>query len=90
MRAGDYGLTRTGWLAVMSPAVRINPLLVLVSVLVAGAIGNWLGGTFGVPALLAIPTAASPQIAVREVWRATSTAQALPAEAEGDASPDLP
>ena len=75
--------------AVMSRTVRINPLLVLVSVLVAGAIGSWLGGTFGafVAALLAIPTAASLQIAGRELRQATSAAQAQPAEAQGDAPP---
>ena len=69
--------------------MRINPLL-LMSVLVARAIGDWLGRTFGaVAALLAIPTAVSLQVAVREIWRAASTEHALPAEAQGDASPDL-
>jgi len=76
--------------AVMSRTARVNPLLVLVSVLVAGEIGSWLGGTFGafVAALLAIPTAAALQIVVREVWRATSDGQVRPAEAQGDAPPD--
>ena len=76
--------------AVMSRTVRINPLLVLVSVLVAGAIGDWLGGTFGafVAALLAIPTAASLQIAARELRQATSAGQAQPAEAQGGIPPD--
>src|SRR5262249_1587060 len=44
---------------VMSKTVQINPLLVLVSILVAASIGSWIGGVFGgfVAALLAIPAA---------------------------------
>src|SRR5215468_3676742 len=44
---------------VMSRTVQINPLLVLVSILVAASIGSWIGGLFGgfVAALLAIPFA---------------------------------
>lgn len=38
---------------------------------------------------LAIPSAVSLQVAVRGIRRATSTRHALPAEAQGDASPDL-
>ena len=76
--------------AVMSRTVRPNPPLGLVSVLVAGAIGHCLGGTFGaVAVLLAIPAAVSLHIAVREIWRATSAGQTVPAEPQGDASPDL-
>ena len=76
--------------AVMSRTVRINPLLVLISVLVAGGIGDWLGGLFGafVAALIAIPTAASLQIAMREIWQAASAEQAPPAPALGDTPPD--
>ena len=75
--------------AVMSRTVRINPLLVLVSVLVGGTIGNWLGGTFGafVAALLAIPTAASLQIAVREIRQAGPGEQALTVGAQRDVPP---
>lgn len=63
---------------VMSRTVRINPLLVLISVLIAGDIGNWLGGLFGafVAGLIAIPAAAALQIAVRELWQAAPTGQA--------------
>jgi predicted PurR-regulated permease PerM len=77
---------------VMSRTVRISPLLVLVSVLVAGAIGNWLGGLFGafVAALIAIPAAAALQIAVRELWQTAPAGQARPAKALGDAPPDSP
>ncbi len=44
---------------IMSRTVRVNPLLVLLSVLVGASIGSWIGGIFGafVAALLAIPSA---------------------------------
>jgi predicted PurR-regulated permease PerM len=59
---------------IMSRTVKVNPLLVLVSILVAASIGSWIGGTFGgfVAALLAIPVASSIQVFVREVWTATA------------------
>ena len=59
---------------VMSRTVKINPLLVLVSVLVAASIGDWLGGFFGsfVAALLAIPAAGALQVIARELWQATA------------------
>jgi predicted PurR-regulated permease PerM len=62
---------------IMSRTVRINPLLVLVSILVGASIGSWVGGLFGgfVAALLAIPVAGALQVIVREVWQST----ALPA-----------
>ena len=58
---------------IMSRTVKVNPLLVLVSILVAASIGSWVGGTFGgfVAALLAIPIAGSIQVIVREVWNST-------------------
>jgi predicted PurR-regulated permease PerM len=58
---------------VMSRTVRVNPLLVLLSILVGGEIGSWIGGIFGafVGALLAIPAAGALQVIVREVWHAT-------------------
>ena len=42
---------------IMSRTVRINPLLVLVSILVGASVGSWIGGFFGgfVAALLSIP-----------------------------------
>jgi predicted PurR-regulated permease PerM len=57
---------------VMSRTVKINPLLVLVSILVAVYVGSWIGGTFGafVAALLAIPAAGAMQVVVREIWLA--------------------
>jgi predicted PurR-regulated permease PerM len=59
---------------VMSKTVRINPLLVLISILVAASIGSWIGGLFGgfVAALLAIPAAGAGQVIVSELWRDTA------------------
>src|SRR5499425_182553 len=56
---------------VMSKTVRINPLLVLVSILVAASIGSWIGGLFGgfVAALLAIPAAGAGQVICSERCR---------------------
>jgi len=58
---------------VMSRTVKVNPLLVMVSVLVGADIGNWVGGLFGgfVAALLAIPIAGAIQVIARDLWRAT-------------------
>jgi len=66
---------------VMSRTVRVNPLLVLVSILFGASIGSWIGGIFGafVAALLAIPAAGAIQVLVRDVWEATAPPQ--PAEA---------
>jgi predicted PurR-regulated permease PerM len=73
---------------IMSKTVRISPLLVLVSVLVAASLGDWVGGLFGgfVAALLAIPVAGAFQVIVLEVWRLTAPPPA--AEAEADAVVD--
>jgi predicted PurR-regulated permease PerM len=59
---------------VMSRTVRVNPLLVLLSVLVGASIGSWIGGIFGafVAALIAIPAAGAIQVLVREVWQSTA------------------
>src|SRR6516162_3554794 len=59
---------------IMSKTVNINPLLVLVSILVAAAIGSWVGGLFGgfVAALLAIPAAGAGQVVMTELWRDTA------------------
>ena len=58
---------------IMSKTVRVNPLLVLMSVLVGAELGNLVGGLFGafVAALLAIPLGGALQVLVREAWRAT-------------------
>jgi predicted PurR-regulated permease PerM len=59
---------------VMSRTVKVNPLLVLLSVLVGTSIGDWLGGFFGsfVAVLLSIPVAGALQVIGRELWRATA------------------
>ncbi|HEY6480708.1 MAG TPA: AI-2E family transporter [Streptosporangiaceae bacterium] len=59
---------------VMSKTVKVNPLLVLVSILVGASIGSWIGGIFGafVAALLAIPAAGAIQVLVREAWESTA------------------
>src|SRR6516164_8505113 len=83
---------------VMSKTVRINPLLVFVSILVAASIGSWIGGLFGgfVAALLAIPTAGAGQVIVTELWRETappapaSGAVAVPPAAAGTAPAGTP
>jgi len=70
---------------IMSRTVRINPLLVLISILVAASIGSWIGGFFGgfVAALLAIPAAGAGQVIVTELWRETAPGMvALPPGAE--------
>jgi predicted PurR-regulated permease PerM len=69
---------------IMSKTVRISPLLVLVSVLVAASLGDWIGGLFGafVAALLAIPAAGAFQVIVREAWRLTAPPPADQKEAD--------
>ena len=59
---------------VMSRTVRVNPLLVLVSILVGASIGSWIGGIFGgfVAALLAIPIAGALQVTIREIWQTSA------------------
>jgi predicted PurR-regulated permease PerM len=65
---------------VMSRTVKVNPLLVLLSVLVGASIGSWIGGIFGafVAALLSIPAAGALQVLVREIWQATGPEPAVP------------
>jgi predicted PurR-regulated permease PerM len=71
---------------IMSKTVRINPLLVFISILVAAVIGSWVGGLFGgfVAALLAIPAAGALQVITTELWRDTAPGGmlALPAGPE--------
>jgi predicted PurR-regulated permease PerM len=56
---------------IMSRTAKVNPLLVLLSLLVGTSIGDWVGGFFGsfVAALLAIPVAGGLQVVVRELWQ---------------------
>jgi predicted PurR-regulated permease PerM len=59
---------------IMSRTVKVNPLLVLLSILVGASIGSWIGGIFGafVAALLSIPAAGAIQVLVREIWLSTA------------------
>ena len=59
---------------IMSRTTNVNPLLVLLSLLVGTAIGDWVGGLLGsfVAALLSIPVAAALQVITRELWRASA------------------
>jgi predicted PurR-regulated permease PerM len=72
---------------VMSRTVRVNPLLVLLSILIGGEIGSWIGGYFGafVGALLAIPAAGALQVVAREIWQATRPAAVATGEPPGAA-----
>jgi predicted PurR-regulated permease PerM len=75
---------------VMSRTVKVNPLLVLLSILVGAEIGSWIGGIFGafVAALLSIPAAGALQVLVRELWRATAPQRAaLPPGKDPPAEP---
>jgi predicted PurR-regulated permease PerM len=72
--------TRRARPAVMSRTTKVNPLLVLVSILVGTSICDWFGGTFGafVAGLVSIPLAGAPQVIVRELWQATASKKADP------------
>jgi predicted PurR-regulated permease PerM len=61
---------------IMGRTVKVNPLVVLLSVLVGSSLGDWVGGTFGafVAVLLSIPCAAALQVIMREIWQATEPA----------------
>jgi predicted PurR-regulated permease PerM len=77
---------------VMSRTVKVNPLLVLVSILVGASIGSLIGGIFGafVAALLAIPAAGAIQVLVREIWQQTAAPQPVEATASGTAADQGP
>jgi len=74
---------------IMSRTVKVNPLLVLLSILIGSSIGAWLGGLFGgfVAALLSIPCAAALQVVVRDLWRATAPGGLLDDEPEPGTAP---
>jgi predicted PurR-regulated permease PerM len=86
---------------VMSRTVKVNPLLVLLSVLIGASIGSWIGGIFGafVAALLSIPAAGAIQVLLREFWQSTGPQQAAAlarrepgtelVEASDQASPEM-
>jgi predicted PurR-regulated permease PerM len=73
---------------VMSRTVKISALLVLVSILVAAPIGDWMGGFFGgfAAGMLAIPTAGAIQAVVRESRMTTVQRQAGMQSADQEAN----
>jgi predicted PurR-regulated permease PerM len=75
---------------VMSRTVKINPLLVLLSILVGTSIGDWVGGFFGsfVAALLSIPVAGALQVIARELWQITG--RPGPPDGERASGPEPP
>jgi predicted PurR-regulated permease PerM len=80
---------------IMSRTVKVNPLLVLMSVLIGAELGSLVGGLFGgfVAALLAIPVGGALQVLVREAWQAsgskTPKAPKTPPAAEIETASDL-
>jgi predicted PurR-regulated permease PerM len=58
---------------VMSRTVKISPLVVFLAVLVGADVGSWVDGIFGgfVAVLVAVPVAASLQVVIVEIWKAT-------------------
>ena len=73
---------------VMSRTVKINPLLVLLSILIGTSIGDWVGGFFGsfVVALLSIPVAGALQVIAREICQITG--QPGPPDGKSAAGPE--
>jgi predicted PurR-regulated permease PerM len=71
---------------VMSRTVKMNPLLVFSSVLLAANFGGFIGGPFGgfVAAVLAIPVAGALQIVVRDIWRNSQWVPRTRTEAPSD------
>jgi predicted PurR-regulated permease PerM len=75
---------------IMSRTVKVNPLLVLLSILIGASLGSWIGGIFGglVAALLAIPSAGAIQVMLREMWGATAPHPRVEAAGAGQESAD--
>lgn len=58
---------------VMSHAIKLNPLVVFLAILIGAELGDWVGGSFGglVGVVLAIPLAAALHVSIIEWWHAT-------------------
>ena len=69
---------------IMSRTAKVNPLLVLLSLLVGTSIGDWVGGFFGsfVAALLAIPVAGGLQVVARELWQLSARPESTAVRAD--------
>ena len=71
---------------VMSRTVRVNPLLVFVSIIIGASFGAWIGGLPGgfAAALLAIPVAGAMQVLARDLWGTHVVAVEEPTSARPD------
>jgi predicted PurR-regulated permease PerM len=58
---------------VMSRAIKLNPLLVFLAILIGAEMGAWVGGSFGglVGVILAIPMAAALHVIVTQWWESS-------------------
>jgi predicted PurR-regulated permease PerM len=58
---------------IMSRAIKLNPLVVFLSILVGAVLGDWVGGSFGglVGVILAIPLAAALHVIVAQWWESS-------------------
>jgi predicted PurR-regulated permease PerM len=58
---------------VMSRAIKLNPLVVFLSILIGAVLGDWVGGSFGglVGVILAIPLAAALHVIVAQWWESS-------------------
>jgi len=65
---------------VMSRAIRLNPLLVFLAILIGAELGDWVGGYFGglVGVILAIPLAAALHVIVTQWWESSRPARREP------------
>jgi predicted PurR-regulated permease PerM len=61
---------------VMSRAIKLNPLLVFLAILIGAELGDWAGGSFGglVGVILAIPLAAALHVIVTQWWESSRPA----------------
>jgi predicted PurR-regulated permease PerM len=58
---------------VMSRTIKLNPLVVFLSILIGAELGDWVGGSFGglVGVILAIPLAAAMHVIVIQWWESS-------------------
>ncbi len=58
---------------IMSRAIKLNPLMVFLSILIGAELGDWVGGSFGglVGVILAIPLAAALHVITAQWWNSS-------------------